>query len=137
MNPVALLNGRILYQTCPNPASEAELARRPVLLHPAHVIRLGEWILACLIGQHAPGQRVVALTQPEKAPEAHDGIRDLPRALADHEVVNRAELLVLAVENRRTLDLVGGDQVRRLIPLDGAGRAGSVPTTGVTVEARP
>src|SRR3546814_7912910 len=50
-----------------------------------------------VIGEHVPRQRMVALAHADPAAAAHPGIRAAAVALADHEMLDRAELVAVAV----------------------------------------
>src|SRR5829696_6901273 len=117
----------------PDPAPVAGV-RRGILIGPV-ARRISQPILAQahhvsaeigVVRERVPRQRVIALAHAEPAAEAHDRIGDLPRALPDHEVVDRAEALAAPVVDGRTLDLVGGDQVPGLVRRDGAVARGGV-----------
>src|SRR3954470_8619533 len=73
-----------------------------------------------VVGEHAPGQWVVAFSNAKEAAEAHHCVSDLPAELVNHDVVNGAEAVALPVVDRGALDLVGGDQPVRLVNRDAA-----------------
>jgi hypothetical protein len=56
---------------------------------------------------------MIALADPQEAPERHHGIGDLAGNLVDHKIVHRAELLALAITHCGSDDFVGGDQTVR------------------------
>src|SRR4029453_17037851 len=86
----------------------ALVARRTlqaVLVEVDHVPALGG-----VVPEGLPGQRVIAVADAEKAAKRQHSVFDLTRALVDHEVVDRAEALALAIVDGGALDLVRGDQ---------------------------
>jgi hypothetical protein len=60
--------------------------------------------------QDTPGKRVVFLAEPHEAAEAHDRIGHLAGALLDHHALDRSDLLTVRAADRRSLDLVAGDE---------------------------
>src|SRR3954447_3054372 len=89
-------------------------ALQPVLVQVDHVAALAGVVLQAL-----PGNRVITVADAEEAAERQHGVLDLARAFVDHEVVDRAKALALAVVDGRALDLVRGDQAVGLV---GGGR---------------
>jgi hypothetical protein len=68
---------------------------------------------ARVIGQHPPGQRMIALAHAEEASKRHHGIGYLAGVLVDHEIVHRAEVLTPAVINRGADDFA--EEMRRSV----------------------
>src|SRR5215471_15137577 len=53
---------------------------------------------------------MIARSNAEKAAERHHGIGHLARILVDHQIVNRSEMLAVAVVDRCADGFVGGDE---------------------------
>src|SRR5688500_4740510 len=64
----------------------------------------------CIVAQFVPRQRVIAAAPAEQGAGGQNRIFRLAGALFDHETVDRAQLLSLAVIDRSSLDLLGRDQ---------------------------
>jgi hypothetical protein len=60
----------------------------------------------CIVRKLFPGQRMIVRANAKKAAKRHYGIGDLPRALVDHEVVDRPEPLSTRIVNGGSFDLV-------------------------------
>src|SRR3954453_2689582 len=61
--------------------------------------------------QGGPRQRVVVVSQPEKAAKAEHGVRDAAAGLVDHHTFDRADLGVISAVDGGAFDLVASDQV--------------------------
>src|SRR4051794_19461713 len=64
-----------------------------------------------VISQCAPGQWMMSFTYAKEPSEAQDSVGHLAGAPPDHEIFDCAKSLALSIVHRRTLDLVGGDQL--------------------------
>src|SRR5690606_2541187 len=70
--------------------------------------------------ERIPRQRMVAFAHPEETAEAHHRIFDAAAALADHQMVDAADLIPVCGIDRRAFDLVGTDQEPAFIALQRA-----------------
>jgi len=71
-----------------------------------------------IVGQHRPRQRVIAPADAQETAERHHRVGDPAGDLVDHDVVDRAERLALAIAHGRALDLVARDQARGFAGLE-------------------
>src|SRR3954454_4357098 len=59
---------------------------------------------ARVVRQLAPRNGVFVRSHSQEPAERHDGVRDLPTELFDHQALDAADAFSLRVVNRRTLD---------------------------------
>jgi len=67
-------------------------------------------VLANIVFEHSPWQRMIALADAEESPEGHHRIGGLPRYLVDHHAVDRTKMLALQIIDGGADHHVGRDQ---------------------------
>src|ERR671918_2829852 len=61
---------------------------------------------------------MIAVADPQKSAERHDGVNHPSRELVDHQAVDRAQLLALTAVYGSPLDLVRRNQINGLLGRD-------------------
>src|SRR5580658_9033703 len=68
-------------------------------------------VLVRVVPQHGPRYGVTFRAHPHEATEFQYGVANMARALVDHQIIDRSELVAGSVIDRRALDLVRGNHI--------------------------